>query len=217
MNARRLRLILSIVLVLLSLAFLAILVTGLSLLGSKSQKMTELKLQSRTADEQLSSLERSKKEIDQYSYFKEVAKTVIPDDKDQAQALLEISQIANESGISLQSVSFPASSLGSRATVGSSTGGTSGTNAAPSLISQAKPVTGINGLYSIELTVTPETGTQVSPDKLVTYPKMLDFLDRIERNRRTAQITQVNIQPVGGAGPNQLISFNLTLNIFIKP
>jgi len=218
MNSQRLRMMLLGVLGLLTLLFLATGTLGLSMLSSKSKKMVELKLESKTAEAQLARLEQSKKEINQYSYFKDVAKTVIPSDKDQAQALLEISQLAKDSGMNLQSVSFPASNLGGRPTTSATPGTAQPSASSQNVISQALPVSGITGLYSVELVITPETGVQVPSERQVTYPKMLDFLDRIERNRRTAQITQVDIQPQGTVtGPNQLINFSLNLNIFIKP
>lgn len=203
--------------------FLAFTSLGLSMLSAKSQKMVELKLQSKTLDAQLSGLEAAKKDILKYSYFKTVAKTVIPNDKNQAQAVLDIFQIAQASGIDIQSVTFPASTLGSpsSSTVpasGSSSSSSTGdaqTAAPAKVISQAKPVTGINGLYSIELTIAPADNKQIPSSIQATYPKLLNFLDRIERNRRTAQVTQVTVQPSNdGAG---LINFSLTVNIFIRP
>jgi len=213
LDSRKLRLILLGSLGLSVIAFLVIMLSGLSALGTKSSKMVELKAQSETADAQLSSLETSKKEVEKYSYFKTIAESVIPSDKNQAATVVEIFKIANASGISIKSITFPTSNLGLRTAVTSSQDATS-SSAAQSAITQAKPVSGIPGLYSLELTITPESGTEVPPSKQVTYPKMLDFLRRIENNRHTAQITQVNIQP---AGEGQSLTFTLQINIFIKP
>jgi hypothetical protein len=185
------------------LGFIVISVQGLSMLKKQSDEMVNLKLKNRTADAQLSNLEVAKKEIDKYSYFKKVASSVIPNDKDQAQAVLDILDIANQSGITIQSVTFPSSDLASKTTT--------------KAISQSKPVAGIPGLYSVELTITPATGAAVAVDKQVTYAKVLDFLNRIENNRRTAQISQVNIQPISSPDGNNQINFGLTINIFIKP
>lgn len=171
--------------------------------------MVELKVANQTADAQLANLESSKKEVQKYSYFKSIASSVIPNDKDQAQAVLEIYEIANASGISIQSITFPTSDLGSKVT-SSATAASS----KAALTSQAKPVAGIKDLYSVELTITPVTGSDVPADKQVTFPKLLNFLKKVENNRRTAQITQVNIQPIEGS--NQ-INFTLIINIFIKP
>lgn len=225
MNSQRFRYVLLAALGLCVIVFMMLCVFGLSMLRSESDKMVQLKLENRTADAQLANLNVSKKEIEKYSYFKSVAATVIPNDKDQAKAVLDIFQLADQAGISIQSITFPSSNLGLRTvtptTPSSSSTSTTSTSAVSSgssskLISQAIPVTGIPGLYSIQLTITPETGPQVPAAKQVNYSKVLDFLRRIENNRRTAQITQINIQPVGSAGSKE-INFSLTVNIFIKP
>jgi hypothetical protein len=163
----------------------------------------------------LNNLEQAKKEVNKYSYFKDVAKTVIPSEKNQAETVLEIYQMAQQSGIAIQSITFPASTLGQAAGApppGAKTDAASAS--AQTALTQAKPVSGIPGLYSLELTITPAAGKDVPAAQQVTFPKMLDFLKRIENNRHTAQITQVGIQP---ATDNQTLSFTLTINIFIKP
>jgi hypothetical protein len=204
------------------LVFIGLCVMGLSALGNESKMVVDLKLKNQTADAQLTNLAVSKQEVEKYSYFKTVASTVIPNDKNQAEAVLEIFRLASQSGINIQSITFPNSSLGlttGGAAASSSSVSTPAAAATPStqkIISQSTPVTGIPGLYSVQLIITPVTGSQLAADQQVTYPKMLDFLSRIENNRRTAQITQVNIQPLAATGSSQ-INFSLTVNIFIKP
>ena len=212
MDAKRLRLVLLVLIGLEVALFIGVCALGLSKLSAQSQKMVGFKLQSDALDFQLTSLGQAKKQVQQYSYIKNVAAEVIPEDKDQAQAVLEINQLAQQSGIAIGSISFPASTLGAAGADASSASSTS-------LISQAQPVSGIKGLYSVQLTITPQSGSQVPDDQQVTYAKMLDFLSRIEDNQRTAQITQVIVQPQGGSGGGAAssITFTLTINIFIKP
>jgi hypothetical protein len=198
--------------------FFAATFMGISLLSSKSKALVDLKVQNQTATNELLNLEQSKKEIEQYSYFKTVAKTVIPNDKDQAEAVLETFQMAEASGIAIQGVTFPASTLGAPAISPSSTSTTptdaTSSSSTASALTQAKPVANIPGLYSLELTINPETGPNVPANKIITYPKILNFLSRIENNRHTAQITQINIIP---ATSTQGLTFSLIINIFIKP
>lgn len=221
MSPNRVRLVLLGTLAGSALLFFVVATVGLNLLAGESHKLVDLKQQSKTADAASASLSASKKQVEQYSYFNDIAKSVLPGDKDQAQAVLDIFSLADQSGIAIASVTFPASSLGAKAAPASGTK-TSSSNAATtpatSAISQAKAVTGIAGLYSLELTITPQTGTGVPDTKKVTYPKFLDFLSRVEHDRRTAQITQVNIQPQSSdAGPSQFINFTMSINIFMKP
>lgn len=198
------------------LLFFIIAFAGLGILSAKTQGLIELEQQSKTVDAQSTNLAASKKQVEQYAYFNDIAKTVLPSDKDQAQAVLDIFSLADQSGIAIASVTFPASNLGAKTVA--TAGNNAATAPAASAISQAKPVEGIAGLYSLQLTISPQSGPEVSDAKQVTYPKLLDFLGRIEHNRRTAQITQVNIQPLGtNSGPSQFINFTMTINIFIKP
>lgn len=213
MNVKKFRLILLGIFTLAIVAFAGIAILGLNILSNKSSQMVELKLKNKTAESQLSNLEISKKDIEKYSYFKDVAKSVIPEDKDQAQAVLEIFQLAQAAGIGIQSITFPSSNLGARSTLPADSATTTPSAAASKAISQAVPVSGIPGLYSVQLTISPLSGSQLPPSQQITYAKMLDFLSRIENNRRTAQITQVNIQPASGG---QQLNFSLTINIFIK-
>jgi hypothetical protein len=205
MNSKKFRLILMATFGMTVLIFIIIWSAGLSAMKKQSDKMVDLKLKNQTADAQLANLESSKNEIKKYSYFKDVARSVIPSDKDQAQAVLDILNLASQSGFSIQSINFPTSNLGSKNAASASKN---------ALISQAQAVSGIPGLYSVQLTITPATGAQIPPDRQVTYAKMLNFLQRIENNRRTAQIAQVNIQPLTEGGQ---INFTLILNVFIKP
>ena len=217
MSQRKLRLILLGALAAVSILFLVVLSFGLNSLGATGQRLTELKQQNKAADVQLANLATAKKQVDQCAYFNTVAKTVLPTDKNQAQAVLDIFNLADQAGISIASITFPASSLGTKP-VAPAAGNDAAAASSQSVISQAKPVEGIAGLYSLELTITPQSGPGVSDGRKVTYPKLLDFLSRIEHDRRTAQITQVNIQPQGSdSGPSQFINFTMTINIFMKP
>lgn len=219
LDSKNVRLILIVGLVVAIAVFFGVAFYGLSVLSSKSQDLANLKTQSQAADSQLVNLVQAKKDVAKYSYFKSIANTVIPTDKNQAQAVLEINKIADDAGISIQSITFPASTLPASTPGGTAAPATTTQNAAAAgatktALTQAKPVPGIPGLYSLQLTITPDTGKDVPLNKQVSYDKMLDFLKRIENNRHTAQISQVSIQP---ASDNQTISFSLVINIFIKP
>jgi hypothetical protein len=213
LSAKQLRFILLGLLALSIVAFFALMVLGLKSLNAKSKELVDLKLKNKTLDAQLISLGVAKKQVEQYSYFNDVAKTVLPADKDQAKAVLTIFELAEEAKINIASITFPTSNLGGAAGSTSAAGSSSAT-----AISQARPVEGISGLYSLQLTIVPETGPAVPAEMAVTYPKFLKFLKSIERDRRTAQITQVAVQPVTDQGaPSQALSFILVVNIFIKP
>jgi hypothetical protein len=188
--------------------FLATAVLGINLLSRKSDELVNLKLKDKVLESQQIGLEAAKKQVEQYSYFNDIVKTVFPTDKDQAKAVLNINQFAKEAEFKLGRIEFPQSTLGSSASSGSS----------GSAISQAKPVEGIKGLYSLQLTITPDTSTYVPSNQVATYPKFIKFLKSIERDRRTAQITQVSInQRTEQNLPPESIDFTLVINIFLRP
>lgn len=220
LNNQRLRLVLTGLLCFIGVMLLSVTLFAGTIIGKKSHELVNLKLQNKVVDSQLLVLAQSKKEVKQYSYFNDIAKAVLPADKDQAQAVLDIFQLAADSGISIASISFPASTLGAKNSSQSTKSTSSNAATAPvkSVISQSKAIDGIPGLYGVDLTISPETGPSVPDAQKPTYGKLLDFLSRIEHNRRTAQITQVNIQPtITDTGPGPFINFTLTTKIFIKP
>lgn len=183
------------------------------ILSQKSAKLSDLKLESAVLDEQQSSLSQSKKDVDNYAELEAIANTIVPKDKDQAAAVREIVNIASSHGIKFASISFPASTLGQTQTSTSTTGSTEGssnTTVAPkSPVTQVQPVEGISGVYSLLITVQQDTTAPI------TYDNFIGFLHDLEQNRRTAQVSTVTVQP--NPGDRNLITFNLTLNAYIKP
>lgn len=167
-----------------------------ALLQKKSNTLVEAKLENRLLDEQQTALVNANRTIAQYQELNNIAKSVVPQDKDQAEAVRQIVKIANESGVKLGAITFPASALGQ-----------SGKNS--NSVTQVKPVSGIPGLFTLEVTVQQDNANPT------TYPKLVDFLSRLENNRRTAQVTSVTVQPV--PQNRNVLNFSLTLNTYIKP
>lgn len=169
------------------------------LLGEQANKLSKLRADSAASNLQGSSIVQDKAEIKKYSEINTIAESVVPQDKDQAQAVEEIVNIAAASGISnLSSVTFPASTLGVT------------TSGAPKPgFTQLTPVTGINGVYNLQITIMQE------PDDSVPYNDFLSFLTGLENNRRTAEVTSINVSP-DVQEPDD-VSFTLIVNEYIKP
>lgn len=197
----------------LGLAFLGIMVFGNKILQERSKKLVELKLENAMLDQQQVALVQANKDIERYAELEKIAKAVVPQDKDQAKAVREIIQLAEKHGISIRSITFPASTLGQKATPAPKAEGEDSTAQKPAAppITQAKPVEGIAGVYALEMNIIPDDS------RPITYYQFLDFLSSLENNRRTAQVTQIRIDPKSRSRTNPLISFSLTINIFIKP
>ncbi len=182
-------------------------------LKTKSDKLVGLKLRNQVLEQEKIGLVKAKGDIRTYESLNTIAKSIVPQDKDQARAVREIIKIAAESGIRPSAITFPVSTLGQKAAGATAATGTSvpsasvGTNA-PSL-SQLKPVKDIKGVYVLKITI-----TQDAKDA-VPYSRFIDFLSRLEQNRRTAQVSNIVLQPT----PNDRtqVAFTLTVDEFIKP
>lgn len=189
------------------LAVLILLVCGLvggaygadKLLTQKARQLADNRLRTAVLAGQEQELARAKQDITKYRSLAGIAASVVPQDKDQAQTVRQIVNIAASSAISLSSITFPNSSLG---------GGTTAAGSSPRL-SQLTPVKGISGVYDLQLTV------QSDPNAPVPYDRFVGFLNALEHNRRTALITSITLQP--DDKNRDLLSFTLVLDEYIKP
>ena len=176
-------------------------------LTGRSDKLTQLKLSNRVLDEQQTLLVQAAKDVDKYTELERVAKSIVPQDKDQAKAVREIVKIADLAQVKLGAISFPASTLGQPTAAPSTTTGT--TKVVTTALSQVKPLDNIPGVYVMEIVIQQDTAAPV------TYDRMIDFLSRLEKNRRTAHVVNVTVQP--DPSNRSLLTFNLVVNIYIKP
>ena len=166
-----------------------------ALLSGQSKSLFDKRLQLGVLSAQQQQLMRAKKDIEKYQTLADIAKSVVPQDKDQAQTVRQIASLAASNGISLASISFPSSTLG--ATIG-------GTK-----LSQLLPVKGVPGVYNLQISV---TSNQNQP---VPFSKFIRFLGALEHNRRTAEVANISIVP--NQEDRGTLTFNLVLNEYIKP
>ena len=175
---------------------------GSSMLQAKGDSLLELKLENEVLSDKEEALQRAKKDISAYAELEGIAKSIVPQEKDQARTVREIVAIANEAGVPLSTIQFPESALGIVQKKSKSSTATSGT-------SQLTPVDGVKGLYAMEITVIS------NPDDPVSYTQLLDMLRRLEQNRRTAHVTNLSITP--SEENRDLVTFTLTVTVYIKP
>lgn len=173
-------------------------------LKQQSSKLVTLKAKNQTLETEQAELTKAKKDIEKYAALNGIAKTVVPQDKDQAEAVREIVHIAAVNGIRLSSITFAASTLGGT----SGPGGSAGTPTKKTPVTQVQPVPNIKGVYQLPITVQQDAGQPIS------YAQFISFLTALENNRRTAQVSSINIQPTTD---RSRLTFNLQLNEYIKP
>lgn len=203
-----------IVALILCLALLgAVVVYGNKYLKSQSTQLMSAKLDQKSLNEQQTALIKAKKDLQKYSELQQVAKGIVPQDKDQARAVREIVNAANASGVTLESITFDDSTLGATSTAPKPTTGqdTTPTKSKPtSPLTQVQPVEGIKGVYSMPIAI-------VSTKNNNQFENFVNFLSRLENNRRTAQVEKVTITPGTTQTGKEYINFSLTVNIFVKP
>lgn len=216
MNSKRLYYLLLGAIALLCVALIVGAAEANSLMTKRANRLLALKAQSQALDQEQQGLASAKQEVKKYAPLEQITKSVVPEDKDQAEAVREIVKIAGDNTIALSAVTFPASNLGGTgAGIASGTSGVATPSAAAaansqgSKLSQLQPVKSIPGVYVLQITV------QSDPDRPVPYNSFINFLSALELNRRTAQISSITLQP-SQKNPN-LISFTLILNEYIKP
>lgn len=196
-------------------------VYGSVLIKDQAKKLNSVKIQNKVIEQQQTQLTQAKKDIETYTELNDITRAIVPQDKDQAKTVRELTKLAEESGIYLSTISFDTSSLGQatqnqapQANNNASSGSTSTTvtpSPAPApqpSITQVKPVEGIKGVYTLEIDV---SSLESEP---VPYSNFLTFLEKLESNRRTAHVDKINVKP---SDDGKFVSFTLTLDAYVKP
>jgi hypothetical protein len=171
-----------------------------SMISKQADTLKNQRLQTQTLDAEATALAKAKKDVQKYADLAVIAKSIVPQDKDQAQTVREIVNIAAKQGISIGSITFPTSSLGN--TPGVVSPGTAAK-------SQLAPVKDIPGVYFLQVTV------QSNGSATVPYNRFISFLNALEHNRRTALVSAITLTPDSKNSNN--VSFTLTLDEYLKP
>lgn len=188
----------------------AAIAVGNVMLKKQSAHLVDLKLQARLLDEQQSAVKKASESIKKYADLESIAKSIVPQDKDQARAVRELVQIANDAGISVSTITFQTSTLGGTVATGT-TGTTTQTTPSSNLnLTQAKPVDGLPGVYAVEMDV------QLTGDGK-SYNKFIKFLEGLENNRRTAQVTTIHVTPQTDSTTITAYDYQIAVNMYIKP
>lgn len=216
MNSKRVYLLMLAVVGVLIIAILGGAYQTKSVLSKKSSQLVQLKANLQGYQSQQTGLTKAKKQITTYNELYQIAKAVVPENKNQAETVLQIVKLAGNNSITLGSISFPTSTLGN------GTGGAAAVAPKPTLgaptksiaignpdLSQLTPVTGSAGVYVLQITVASD------PTQPASYNQLISFLSDLERNRLTAEVTSVNIVP--DTTLVNRFSFTLSLNSYIKP
>lgn len=194
MNAKRLNAVLMVVVGLAILALIGCAYGADVVLSNQSKRLADAKLQSLVLGEKQQQLSKARADIAKYQSLADIAKTIVPQDKDQAQTVREIVRIAETNGIKLGAITFPTSTLGGKTSASQS---------------QLKAVKNIPGVYSLDIAIQSDASSPAS------YSSFLSFLDALEHNRRTALVNGITLQPLV-SDPGRL-TFTLNVSEYVKP
>jgi len=201
----------SLLILLVAILICSILLTnyGINTYKTKSAKIIATKLEIEELSAKRERTISQKNELSKNQSSIELLEKIVPKNKDQALAIAEILKIAEENNIEIGSFSFPSSELGKNISTAK--------DASSQKVTQTKPVEGINGLYAIETTLSNFNGEGLPSGSGISYNQLLSVLNAIEKNRRTMQISSIQIQPVFKANQISGYSPTLTINLFVKP
>lgn len=180
--------------------------TARKLIIAEGVKLTDLKLEKEVLDRQTEALIQAKQDISKYESLELIARSVVPQDKDQAKTVLELVTMAKASGIKITSVAFPDSLLGQISKGGS--GAKKGPSTDPNL-TQLTPLDNPKGVYSMDIRI------ETDQEDPISFNQLISFLSALENNRRTAQVTNISISP--RPENRNLVTFSLTLTSYVKP
>lgn len=218
MNAKRLSIVLTALLVLQAGGAIALTIYANTWLTSKADTIVSLKLDTALLVEKQNVNLKSARDLEKYESTRILLEKIVPKSKDQAKTIGELQTIAAEVGVTINTMTFPASELGATTTktVVGSTPAAAAVNT--SAVSQAKPVANIPGVLGIVVSLSQIDRKVGEAGDGVTYKQLLGFLEAIEKNRRTMQIKTLQVLPLKSVtGGVSGYSLTLTMNIFVKP
>ncbi len=200
-------------------ASICLLVVGLTggaygasqILAGQSKSLIDARSKAAALEQQQTQLSNAKASVTKYQDVSQIARSIVPQDKDQAQAVREIVKIASDNGVKLGAITFPSSTLGGTG----STSGTTGASGTPApkgpnpQLSQLIPAPGLSGVYTLKISVQSDSNSPTSYDKFVR------FMAALENNRRTALVSAIALQPDAKNPSN--VGFTLTIDEYIKP
>ena len=181
-------------------------VYGTKMLKQTGSTLMERKLEEAVLEKDSDALTQAKLDIDKYEQLGQIAQAIVPQEKDQARTVRELVNLASQSGVVIESISFPESTLGEKpkkAKKGSKT------TEAPAGTTQLTPVEGLSGVFAMPIDIA------LSDTSSLTYDQVLGFLKRLEQNRRTSHVTNISIQP--NPEDRNLVTFTMQINAYIKP
>lgn len=176
----------------------ALLFTGLLTLGgiyladqylsSESKAISVMKAEDELIGTELISAQRTRDNLEDYSYLDQVTEEILPDSKNQSEVILLINTIGAETGIKTESFTFL------------------GTDGQPSEKSQTEPLEGTSSILVFPVNIKFKT----------TYGQLINWLDKAEENQRKMQVSQISITKSSEEGEENLLDVTMLINAYLE-
>lgn len=200
----KLRLILSIALLLLAIIGTGLFMFGYGKLGEFAAQAQQTATDASASNSSLQDLIATKKTLEQNSDAIDRAEKLVAESKlysYQDQIITDINQFAAEAGLSISNINFTEATTATTAAPATTPAPTEGTPATAG----APPA----GIKSMTATVALKNPTD--------YSKILSFLNLIEQSLFRMQVSQVGLSKASAdAGSNQVTSDTLTIEVYIR-
>lgn len=208
MNSKKLFIVLLSSLFLIFAGSIAITVYSVKIFSKSGEELMNSKTEEAILKNDIKELKKAKLDLKKYLELDKVARAIVPQEKDQARTVREIIALANESKIGIDSIKFPESTLGQKLPPKSKSTNKS-RSTMPEGSTQIMEIEGLKGVYVMPIDVV------VGEDNATTYSQLIDFLSRLEKNRRTSHINSLSID--NSEKDSKLIEFSIQINAYIKP
>lgn len=169
-------------------------------LSQKSDSLGELKADIDAIDDSIEDVKNVLAQYDDLAFINEIASDVLPPSKVQSDLVGQLYTLANESGVLIRTLNFVSPE---------------GTPTAEPNLTQTKPLEGVGGVFVLPINLSYETGS---------YSNFVQFLKKIEANRRKLQISRLGVNPVkdtveGGGNATQVTGYqgDLEINVYVRP
>lgn len=153
----------------------------------KSEKISEFKAEGQANDQLISYYKALQSTLNTNQDLANIVDKILPADKDQSAALIDLDKFAKSNSVTMQQISFsPGTNKGTGKTLTS-----------PSGVKGVSVIT-----VAVSCTTTP-------------YENFINFLKTIETTQRRMQVTSLNITP-NSTNPGLLDRVDMTVDIYLK-
>jgi cell division septation protein DedD len=196
-------------------------------LESNSGELAKLKTDVYVLEQKNIHLDSTRKFLSSHTSEINTLNEVLPTSKDQAKIIKQLDSITEKANVTIESVSFPSSSLGSAppkvapATPAETTTNTPATGQkpeeapkpTPKIISQATPLKDIAGVQTISITLGAINSKNLPEGASgLRYEDMIAFIKELERNQRIMQTSSIEI---GQRTLNKERYYTLTISLAV--